>query len=42
MDVELDPPQPEEVVQAVAEALSGPDRSPDPWWQVGIEESLDT
>lgn len=40
MDVELDPPQPDEVAQAVAEALAEPVSAPDPWWQAGIEESL--
>ena len=40
MDVELDPDQPEPVVEAVAEALAGSDRAPDPWWQAGIDENL--
>ena len=42
MDVELEPPQPEEVVRAVAETLAGPEPAPDPWWRAGIEENLDT
>jgi hypothetical protein len=42
VDVELDPPQPEEVARAVEEALARPQPAPDPWWQAGIEENLDT
>ncbi len=40
MEPELDPPQPEPVARAVAEALAEGENGPDPWWQAGIEESL--
>jgi hypothetical protein len=40
MEPELDPPQPEPVAQAVAEALTGAERGPDPWWEAGIRENL--
>ena len=41
MDVELEPPQPEPVAEAIAAALgqAGPPAA-DPWWRAGIEESL--
>lgn len=42
MDVELDPPQPEEVAEAVAAALAAAPKGPDPWWQAGVEENLAT
>jgi hypothetical protein len=42
MDVELDPPQPDEVVRAVAEALADDEAPPDPWWRAGIDDVLDT
>jgi hypothetical protein len=38
---ETDPPQSEEVEQAIADALRGDDAGPNPWWQAGIEESLE-
>ena len=41
VDVELDPPQPEEVVRAVSDALDLEPAPPDPWWQAGIDESLE-
>jgi hypothetical protein len=40
MDVELDPPQPAPVAEAVAEALAGGPAQPDPWWRAGIDEAL--
>jgi hypothetical protein len=40
MELELDPPQPEPVAEALAEALVAPPMGPDPWWQGGIEEAL--
>ena len=40
MDVDLDPPQPEPVAEAVAEALATRPGAPDPWWKAGIEEAL--
>jgi len=43
VDVELIPAQPPGVEAAIAAALAT-DRSsePDPWWQAGIEEALET
>ena len=42
MDVTLSPDQPDEVERALAGLLEpGPD-APDPWWQAGIDEALDT
>jgi hypothetical protein len=40
MDVELDPPQPDPVAEAIAEALTPAADAPDPWWRAGIEEAL--
>jgi hypothetical protein len=40
VDVELDPPQPEPVSEAVAEALEDGRTAPDPWWRAGIDEML--
>jgi hypothetical protein len=42
VDVELDPPQPEEVAEAVAKALEVPAKGRDPWWQAGVAENLET
>jgi hypothetical protein len=41
VDVELDPSQPQPVAEAVGELLQAP-AAPDPWWQAGIDEALDT
>jgi hypothetical protein len=43
VDVELIPAQPIEVESAIAAAI-GPDclSEPDPWWQAGIDEALET
>jgi hypothetical protein len=43
VDVELIPAQPAEVAAAIAAAL-GADGSPepDPWWQAGTDEALET
>lgn len=38
---ETDPPQTEEVAQAISDLLAGGDAAPDPWWQAGIEESVE-
>lgn len=38
---ETDPPQSEEVAQAIGDLLAGDDAAPDPWWQAGIDESVD-
>ena len=40
MGVETNPPQPEPVVEAIADALAEPVREPDPWWQSGVEEAV--
>jgi hypothetical protein len=41
VDVELEPEQPDEVVRAVVELLSDGPPAPDPWWQAGIEGSIE-
>lgn len=43
MDVELNPAQEPEVEAAIAAALAA-DRpaEPDPWWQAGIDDALET
>jgi hypothetical protein len=38
---ETSPPQPEDVGRAIAEVLADEPAAPDPWWQAGIEESLE-
>jgi len=38
---ETNPSQPEEVDEAIADVLARDDPGPDPWWQAGIEESLE-
>lgn len=41
MDVELEPEQPKEVVQAVAELLLEQETAPpDPWWEAGIANDV--
>ncbi|HEV8461537.1 MAG TPA: hypothetical protein VGQ38_12580 [Gaiellaceae bacterium] len=42
MDLEIAPEQPERVVAAVAELLQASAEGPDPWWQAGLDEALDT
>ena len=42
VDVELDPPQPDEVTRAVAELLDADAPPPDPWWRAGVDENLET
>jgi hypothetical protein len=42
IELELDPEQPPAVRDAVAELLAGGDRTPDPWWQAGLEDALRT
>jgi hypothetical protein len=43
VEIELTPAQEPEVEAAIAAAL-GPARpaAPDPWWQAGIDEALET
>jgi hypothetical protein len=38
---ETSPPQPDEVAKAIVQVLADGDPAPDPWWQAGIDESLD-
>lgn len=42
MELELDPPQPEPVAGAIAEALEGVAEGlpVDPWWRAGVDENL--
>jgi hypothetical protein len=41
VELELDPPQPEPVAQAIAAALAAQRPEPaDPWWRAGVEENL--
>jgi hypothetical protein len=42
VELELDPPQPAEVTQAVADALAEPTGGTDPWWRAGVDEQLET
>jgi hypothetical protein len=42
LDLEIDPEQPESVVVALGAALSEGSAGPDPWWQAGLEEALET
>jgi hypothetical protein len=41
MDVELEPQQPDEVAKAIAALLAESEQTPDPWWQAGIDETLE-
>lgn len=43
VDVELTPGQPDPVNAAIADLLevTEPHPGPDPWWQAGLEESLE-
>ncbi|MFL5961340.1 MAG: hypothetical protein ACJ757_00405 [Gaiellaceae bacterium] len=43
MDVELTPAQAPEVEAAIAAVLASQQPAPpDPWWQAGIDETLET
>ncbi|HEY6961760.1 MAG TPA: hypothetical protein VI408_07730 [Gaiellaceae bacterium] len=42
MDVETTPPQPDPVLDAIAETLGETAAAPDPWWQAGVAENLET
>ena len=42
MDVELTPEQPREVEEAVAALLAQGLSGPDPWWEAGNQEALET
>ncbi len=39
--VELTPDQPEQVAAAIVAALAEPAQGPSPWWQAGLDESLE-
>jgi len=39
--VELTPEQPDQVAAAIEAALAAPAPAPDPWWQAGLEDSLE-
>ena len=39
VDVELDPEQPDEIVDAIADLLDE-HAEPDPWWQAGLDDAL--
>jgi hypothetical protein len=41
IDVELTPEQPDPVVAAIAAVLAGPPPGRGPWWQAGLDESLE-
>ena len=41
MELELEPSQPPEVIRVVGELLAARTAQPDPWWQAGIDESLE-
>jgi hypothetical protein len=42
MDLEVTPEQPPEVVEAIEVLVLPPPAKPDPWWQAGLEEALET
>jgi len=42
VDLELTPEQPPEIEQAVAEALDPAPSRPDPWWEAGNRDALET
>jgi hypothetical protein len=42
VNVELQPEQPPEIEQAVAAVLEQPLAAPDPWWEAGNQEALET
>ncbi len=42
VELELFPEQSSAVVAAVAALLADPPPCPDPWWQAGLDEALET
>ena len=42
LEVQLSPEQPDEVAAAVAAVLGSSRPEPDPWWQAGLDVSLET
>jgi hypothetical protein len=41
VDVEIDPPQPDEVTCAIVALLEEASPAVDPWWRAGVDENLD-
>jgi hypothetical protein len=39
---ETNPPQTEEITRVIAEALAANEPVPDPWWQAGIDDDLES
>ena len=39
---ETKPPQTEEITRAISEALAAEEPAPDPWWQAGIDDDLES
>jgi len=42
VDLELSPDQPDAVAAAIEALLTPPPQAPDPWWQAGLEEAVET
>jgi hypothetical protein len=42
VDLELIPVQAPEVAAAIAAVVADEPAAPDPWWQAGIDEALET
>jgi hypothetical protein len=42
MDLDLSPDQPDAVAAAIEQLVAQPPPVPDPWWQAGLEEALET
>jgi len=40
-ELELTPEQPDEIAAAIAAALGDSEAKPDPWWQAGLDASLE-
>jgi hypothetical protein len=41
MELELDPPQPPEVLRTLGVLLAASGKPPDPWWQAGLDDALE-
>jgi len=42
VDLELTPEQPHAVAAAIEALVEPPEPAPDPWWQAGLEDTLET
>jgi hypothetical protein len=42
VELELTPEQPPEIEQVVAVALAPAPAPPDPWWEAGVRDALET